>query len=279
MTKRLYYSLAKQENVAEIDIYGDITSWPWEMFGEMSAHNLSKQLREMDDVDQINVHIASYGGEVKEGVAIYSALRNHKAKVVTYCDSMACSIASVIFMAGDERVMSHAGELMIHNAWTSASGNAAELRKQAEDIEKINDMSVQAYMSRVNIEEDDLRALMDAETWITAREAVDMGFATRIETFDKDDGPSQSVRQSVMEAISKAFPHASEVLAARQAGEDPDDDDPEDPDGVDPDEGDADGDDHEDPDGEGEDPKEPEENKTKQQTLRMTERFLSAIAK
>lgn len=279
MTKRLYYSLAKQENVAEIDIYGDITSWPWEMFGEMSAHNLSKQLREMDDVDQINVHIASYGGEVKEGVAIYSALRNHKAKVVTYCDSMACSIASVIFMAGDERVMSHAGELMIHNAWTSASGNAAELRKQAEDIEKINDMSVQAYMSRVNIEEDDLRALMDAETWITAREAVDMGFATRIETFDKDDGPSQSVRQSVMEAIAKAFPHASEVLAARQAGEDPDDDDPEDPDGVDPDEGDADGDDHEDPDGEGEDPEEPEENKTKQQTLRMTERFLSAIAK
>lgn len=267
-----YYSLVKQENVADIDIYGDITSWPWEMFGEMSAHNLSKQLREMDDVDTINVHIASYGGEVKEGVAIYSALRNHKAKVVTFCDSMACSIASVIFMAGDERVMSHAGELMVHNAWTTASGNAAELRKQAEDIEKINGMSVEAYMSRVSIGEDELRALMDAETWITAKEAVDMGFATRIETFGSDDGPTQSVRRSVMEAIANAFPHAADVLGAKEKEDGPDEEDPEEPEGSD----DPDGDD---PDGDGaEDPDEPEENETKQQALRMTERFLSAIA-
>lgn len=255
MTKT-YYSLARRGNVADVDIYGDITAYPLDDRGDVSAASLSRALREMGDVDLINVHIASYGGDVKEGVAIYSVLREHPARVVTVCDSMACSIASVVFMAGDERVMSHVGELMVHNAWTWASGNAAELRKQAEDVDKINDMSVRAYMSRVSIDEDDLRALMDAETWITAEEAVEMGFATRVEAFEDVPGPSQSVMRSVMGAVGAAFPHATDVLAARRA-----------PDG--PDVGGAAGSEPGGPDGGA---------PAGQRALRMTERFLSAIS-
>ena len=96
-----------------------------------------------------------------EGLAIYNALKRHKAKVTTYVDGFACSIASVIFAAGDERIMSDTSLLMIHNAWTWASGNANELRKQAEDLEKITQASINAYMQIVNIEEDELKEMMD----------------------------------------------------------------------------------------------------------------------
>ena len=153
--KNKYFSLVKSEDTkeAEIYIFGDITSWDWEELGEISAHTLSKQLEELTDIDTINVHISSYGGEVKEGLAIYNALKNHKAKIKTYCDGFACSIASVIFMAGDERIMSKSSLLMIHNAWIYATGNANELRKQADDLEKITQASINAYMEYLNIKD------------------------------------------------------------------------------------------------------------------------------
>ena len=108
-----YYSLVQENNEATINIYGDITSWEWYP-GDVSSYTLSKHL-ETIEADTINVYINSYGGEVAEGLAIYNSLKRHKAKVKTYCDGFACSIASVIFMAGDERIMSTASLLMIHN--------------------------------------------------------------------------------------------------------------------------------------------------------------------
>ena len=105
MIKR-YYSLETEGEKADLYIYGDITSWPW-LQSDVSAYLLSKKLEELKDVSEIDVYINSYGGEVAEGLAIYNALKRHKAKVVTHCDGFACSISSVIFMAGDERVMSN----------------------------------------------------------------------------------------------------------------------------------------------------------------------------
>ena len=205
-----YYSLATEGDSAEVCIFGDITPYPWE--GDMSAYNLSKQLEEMGDVKQINVHINSYGGEVAEGLAIYNALRNHNAKVNTICDGFACSIASVIFMAGDERVMNDSSLLMIHNAWTLAEGNADQLRKQADDLEKINEASVKAYMSKVSISEGELKALMDGETWISPEDAVEWGFATSVKK-DESEKPSQSARKKVQKMILNPY----------QLEEDPDD--------------------------------------------------------
>ena len=184
------YQMAVNDDATEasINIYGDICEWAWEDWGEMSAALLSSKLAEMPaTVSQINVHLNSYGGSVKEGIAIYNMLRSHSANVTTYCDGMACSIASVIFMAGDERVMSHASELMLHNAWSYAIGDAAELRKAADDLDMANDMSVSAYMSRITIDESKLRALMDAESWLTPDEALEAGFATRIEDYSAEE--------------------------------------------------------------------------------------------
>lgn len=200
MKKNNYYSLVQQENKATINIYGDICSWAWEEFGEMSAVNLSKKLDEIGDVEQIDVYINSYGGEVAEGLAIYNALRRHKAKIRTYCDGFACSIASVIFMAGDERIMNEASLLMIHNAWTWAAGNAAELRKQADDLEKITQASVEAYKAHSSLSEDEIKTLMDEETWILPTEALEYGFATKVEKTESKNA-NQSVRQSLFNII------------------------------------------------------------------------------
>lgn len=202
MTKR-YYSLVQEGTTADIDIYGDITSWPWEEYGDVSAYNLSKRLDELSDVETINVNINSYGGEVAEGLAIYNALKRHKAKIVTRCDGFACSIASVIFMAGDDRVMNEASLLMIHNAWTWAKGNAAELRKQAEDLDTITQASKNAYLASVTITEDELSALMDGESWIAPADALEWGFATCIEGSGDSDKPSQNARLAVFAKFMK----------------------------------------------------------------------------
>ena len=142
--KKKYFSLASAGRTADIFIFGDITSWEW-LESDVSSYTLARAVQDLE-ADQINVHINSYGGEVKEGLAIYNALRALKARVKTVCDGMACSIASVIFMAGDERVMHEASLLMIHNAWASGSGNAAELRKQAEEYfqERIRNLTADA---------------------------------------------------------------------------------------------------------------------------------------
>lgn len=198
--KRNYFSLVKSENEATINIYGDITSWAWEELGEVSAYNLSKQLEELTDVSQINVYINSYGGEVAEGLAIYNALKRHSAKVKTVCDGFSCSIASVIFMAGDERVMNEASLLMIHNAWTCGAGNANELRKLAEDMDKITQASIEVYKANSSLTEEEIKEMMDAETWILPEEALEYGFATSVEN-GVSKNPSQNAFVKLLEII------------------------------------------------------------------------------
>lgn len=200
--KKNYYSMTQSGDIATINIYGDICSWAWEELGEMSAVNLSKKLDEIGEVSQINVYINSYGGEVAEGLAIYNALKRHKAKVKTYCDGFACSIASVIFMAGDERVMNESSLLMIHNAWMRTSGNAEELRKQADDLDKITQASVIAYMSHSSLSEEDIKSLMDNETWILPEEAAEWGFATSIEKTTNANA-SQNAKVCLFDIVKK----------------------------------------------------------------------------
>ena len=202
-TNKKYYNLETEGTKAALYIYGDITSWPW-LESDVSSYNLSKQLEQLGDVDEIDVYINSYGGEVAEGLAIYSALKRHKAKVTTYCDGFACSIASVIFMAGDVRVMSTASLLMIHNAWTYTSGNANELRKQADDLDTITQASVNAYMEKVNISEEELKELLDEEKWLLPQEALEKGFATMIAGVDTSSKPSQSAMMYIMEKMQQA---------------------------------------------------------------------------
>jgi len=197
--KKRYYALTTKDNEASIYIFGDIVSWEW-FENEVSSYTLAKEIEGLD-VDVINVYINSYGGEVAEGLAIYNQLRRHRAKIKTYCDGFACSAASVVFMAGDERIMSNASLLMIHNAWMHTAGDQNHLRKDADDLETINQASVNAYLNHVAITEDELKAMLDAETWISPAEAVKMGFATAMAEPAPGGVASQSYQKRLMEMV------------------------------------------------------------------------------
>lgn len=201
MSKK-YYSMERVGEVLTVNIYGDITSIPW-FDNDVTADSIVRQIEAAQDVSRIDVFINSYGGEVAEGLAIYNALKRHKAKVRTICDGFACSIASVIFMAGEERIMNESSLLMIHNAWTSACGNAAELRKLADDMEKITQASVEAYKAHSNLSEDEIKELMDAESWILPAEALEYGFATAIEKAESKNA-NQSAKFKLFEIV-KAY--------------------------------------------------------------------------
>ena len=193
-------NINEESKEADIYIYGDITSWEWDE-SDVSSFTLSKDLQALpDDIQIINVYINSYGGEVAEGLAIYSALKRHKAKVKTFCDGFAASIASVIFSAGDERIMSNASLLFIHNAWSYASGDANAMNKAAEDLAKITQASIEAYKEVVNLSEEKLKELMDAETWLSPAECIEMGFATQIVS-DSNSNPAQSAQRAIQQIL------------------------------------------------------------------------------
>lgn len=208
--KKKFYSLYSEGKEAELYIFGDITSWPWDE-KDRDAYGIVKELQELD-VDSINVHINSYGGDVSEGLAIYNTLKNSKSKVTTICDGFACSAASVIFMAGDERIVNEASLLMIHNPWTYACGNAEEFRKQAEDLDKIAQASINAYVSKVNITESEVKQLLSNETWLTAQECLEMGFATAINESDDGNGVNQSAFRVIRNKLM-ATPQIAEQKA------------------------------------------------------------------
>ena len=276
-TAKRFFNLVVNDDVADLDIYGDIVSeaWAWDD-SDMSAWRLSRKLEELAGVSQINVNINSYGGEVAEGIAIYNALKRHSAKIVTRCDGMACSIASVIFMVGDERIMYAPSMLMIHNASSYVGfATAAELRKAAEDNDKITSMSKAAYMESVSISEEELTELMDAETWITPEEALEMGFATCIETSGAIDAPAQDARHAAFELLERGY--AARMVATEDPEEDPDEDEDPEGDAEDQDDGTEgedpeteDPDDAEDPEEDPEDidPDEDEDDKKDEQAFR-----------
>ena len=199
--KRKYFSLASAGRTADIFIFGDIVSWEW-LESNVSSYTLARSIQDLD-ADEINVHINSYGGEVAEGLAIHNSLKNHPARVRTICDGFACSAASVVFMAGDERIMNPASLLMVHNAWSSASGNAKELRKAADDLDVITSASAETYKARVNLSDEELTELLDSETWITPADAAAWGFATEVLEEKAADTVSQSARAAVFQALTR----------------------------------------------------------------------------
>jgi ATP-dependent Clp protease protease subunit len=217
---KTYYSLMTENREANIYIYGDITSWPY-LESDVSSYNLAKQIDGLD-VDVINVYLNSYGGEVPEGWAIYNSLKRHKARIKTHDDGFAASIVSVIFMAGVERIMSDLSLLFVHNAWTYVAGNASELRKTADDLETMSQMSKKAYMEHVNITEEELDNLLAAESYITPQDALTMGFATAIVSDNISKKPSQSVKKKVMNHLIKMVETPKETLDRQEPKQEPD---------------------------------------------------------
>lgn len=172
---------------ADVFIMGEITPYAWEEYGEMSSVAFKEKLDAVGDVSTINLYVNSIGGAVFEGIAIANMLKRHKARVIGHVDGLAASIASNIIASCDEVRMPSNAMLMIHNCWSTASGNATELRKAADDLDRINEVQVETYMAKVGNKttEENIRALMDAEAWISAQEAYELGLCDVVEGANK----------------------------------------------------------------------------------------------
>ncbi|EEJ42634.1 MULTISPECIES: head maturation protease, ClpP-related [Leuconostoc] len=193
-----YFQMKATNNVAQIDIFGDIVSEKW-FDEETSATSFRDALKELGDVSTINLSINSGGGSVFDGIAIYNMLKSHKATVNVYIEGLAASIASVIAMAGDTITMRSGSMIMVHMPWTLSQGNAEEMRKTADTLEKTGDSIVDIYSERTGISSDDIRNIMNDETWLSAEEAVEQGWATKL---DKKEAVMNSVPKEILGRFS-----------------------------------------------------------------------------
>lgn len=168
-----------QPSAAAIYIYGDIGESWWEE--TTTAKQLVPEIAALD-VDQINLHINSYGGSVPDGLAIYNALKRHRASVHVHIDGVAVSCASYIAMAGDTVTMARNAQMMIHAPWTYGSGNAVQLRELADDLDRYANAMAHAYADKSGKSYDDALALLTdgVDHWLLADEAQAEGFADEV---------------------------------------------------------------------------------------------------
>lgn len=178
-TAKWYDIQAQAGTRAEIYIFGVVVDYKWyDDDDDVTAKEFIDAIKNLGDLD---IHINSPGGSVPAGNAIYNALRRHKGDVAVYIDGMAASIASVIAMAGNRVIMPENALLMIHDPWSYAVGNAADMRKTADTLDKFKSGLVAAYRDKTGLDEGEIERMMSDETWITAAEAVAMGFADELE--------------------------------------------------------------------------------------------------
>ena len=175
---------ALANNEGELSIYGEIAnSLGWFSDGtEITPKGFKAELDALGDISTLNVYVNSPGGDVFAGQAIYSVLKRNKATVNMYIDGLAASIASVIAMAGDTIHMPSNAMMMIHKPMSGAWGNSIEMRKTADALDKIELSMQETYLSKAtDMKQEELSALLVAETWLTAQECLDYGFCDVIE--------------------------------------------------------------------------------------------------
>lgn len=213
---------AAQEETLELYIYGDVEGdyfdlWSGKLIeSETSANHFREELEKYPDTKQINVYINSYGGSVFEGTAIYSQLKRHPAQKTVYVDGFACSIASVIAMVGDKVIMPKNTMMMIHNMMACVCGNAAELRKAAKDLDTIMEGNRQAYLEKSNgkITEEKLIELLEAETWLTAQQCIEYGFADELMEKEVDLTEAKQMLQKMNKTLEQHLSY-NKALAAQ----------------------------------------------------------------
>jgi ATP-dependent Clp endopeptidase proteolytic subunit ClpP len=176
----------KTEESADLYFYGDIVSAEWMKWDDTdkAPQDVSDFLKNLDGMKKINMYINSGGGDVFAGLAIYNMLKRNSAEKTVYVDGMAASIASVIMMAGDKIVVPTTAQVMIHNPWTIAIGNANDFRKLADDLDTINESILAVYGENLKdgVEINTIKELMDNETWMPGNKAAEY---FNIETVEK----------------------------------------------------------------------------------------------
>ncbi|MGK3947426.1 head maturation protease, ClpP-related [Microbacterium sp. K2] len=190
-----------------LHLYGAIGGY----WGGIDAAEMVPAIRDLD-VDTLNVYVNSPGGNVYDGIAIRNALRSHKARVIITVDGLAASAASFIACAGDEVIMAENSEFMIHEAWGLAIGNADDMLAAADDLDRISGNIAEMYAAKAGGDAAAWRALMKAETWYSAAEAVAAGLADRTDA-DAEDADEDEATVSNLFDLSM-YAHAGRAAAS-----------------------------------------------------------------
>lgn len=176
-------------------IRGDITSWNETIWG---FNQKMKNIKEDEDID---LEINSYGGDMFLGIEIMNTLRSHKGNVTVTVTGIAASAASLICMGADKVRMFSNTQMMLHQPWTIAVGNAKELRKIADDLETAEESMIASYTHRIDA--DIAKRLLDEETYITAQKAVELGLADEIVDVEPEEVESELFRNEADEFNAK----------------------------------------------------------------------------
>jgi len=167
--KKSELAIARKGKVGKISIIGDIG---WDYFG-VSYKTFKQQLKDLGKVDMLEVEINSLGGIVTDGVAMLNALKESGVTVHTYINGVAASMGSVLAMAGDRIFVPDNSLMFVHKPLNMVIGNADDMRKMADDLDKFENAIVNSYQSHFKGSEDEMKTLMKEDTWLTADEVAD----------------------------------------------------------------------------------------------------------
>jgi len=173
MNEKWYNIQNKAGETADIYIFDEIGTYG------VTAQDFISEIKGLKDMP-INLRINSLGGDVFDGMAMYNVIKRREAKTTVYIEGIAASIATIIALGADEVIMAENSLFMIHNAWGGTSGEAKDMRKTAETLDKITSELTEIYVKKTGLSVDALAEMMDEETWLNAQEAFDLGFVDTI---------------------------------------------------------------------------------------------------
>lgn len=210
------------------DVVDDQTGAFYSFFGMSAAYPsaVEEVLNSGVTTDDVEVDIASNGGDVFAASEIYTMLKNYQGNVAVNVQGLAASAASVIAMAGDKVSISPTAQIMIHKAWSGIQGNADDLSHESNVLDSIDQSIVAAYVAKTGMAADDVLQLMANETWMTAQDAVDKGFADEIMFVDDkqpqftnsiSEIPSKAAINKFMNLISKSQPKPTQPKESQPA--------------------------------------------------------------
>ena len=193
--------------VARVDIMGPIGGW------DVSGSEFLRELKDLGDVDSIDLRIHSPGGSILDGLAIFNGIKNHPAKVVGRVEGLAASMGSVVLMAADEIEIPENAYVMIHNVSGGAYGDIEELESMAALMRKLQDDVTDLYADATGKDRGEIAELMAAETWFNGKDAVENGFATRVLE------PVKAAACADLETLVSKFENVPEAVLELQAEE------------------------------------------------------------
>jgi ATP-dependent protease ClpP protease subunit len=192
---------------AELVIGGVITTMAWSS-SDITSASVRRWLSENAKAKEVVVRLNSPGGDAFEGVAIYSMLKRHDARIVAEVEGLAASAASVVLMAADEIRVHQGAQVMIHKASCMAWGDADMFRAEADRLDKINVEVAEIYAARTGKSSEEILGLMSDETWMGGKDAVSMGFADKVIPAKGKPQAQQSARAQAMLSMYKRAPQS-----------------------------------------------------------------------